>query len=57
MRGLAGVDNKGKLVLTKFTRSTKNVADFVVVTELHLVNKGNLFRISVYRVGLANKGF
>ena len=53
----ASIVNEGNLVLTKFTQSPKNVVEFLVVTELYLVNKGNLFRISVYLAGSANEGF
>ena len=49
--------NKGKLVFTEFTQSLKDFAWFTVLTELLMVNIGNLFRISVYRAGLANEGF
>ena len=49
--------NEGKLVFTEFTWSPKDFAGFVVLTELLLVNTGNLFRISVYRAGSANEGF
>ena len=49
--------NEGKLVLSEVTQSPKDFAGFTVLTELLLVNIGNLFRISVYRAGSANEGF
>ena len=49
--------NKGKLVFTKFTQSPKDFGGFAVLTKLLLVNRRNLFRFSVYQVGLANEGF
>ena len=49
--------NKGKLVFTKFTQSPKNFVWFTMLSELLLVNTGNLFRISVNRVGSVNEGF
>ena len=49
--------NKGKLVFTEFTWSPKDFAKFAMVTELQSVNTGNLFRISVYRVGSTNERF
>ena len=49
--------NEGKLVFTKFTRSSKDFAGFAMLTELLMVNIRNLFRISVYKPGSANEGF
>ena len=49
--------NEGELVFTKFTQSPKDFVGFAVLTELLLVNTGNLFRINVYQVGSANEGF
>ena len=49
--------SKGKIVFTKFTRSPKDSAWFIVLTELLMVNTGNLFRITVYRAESANEGF
>ena len=53
----ASMVNKGKLVLTRSTWSPKDIAKFVVVTKIHLVNRGNLFKTSVYQARSANEGF
>ena len=49
--------NEKNLVFTEFTRSPREFAEFTVVTELHLVNKGNLFRSVSTKQGQPMKDF